>query len=249
MQALDGQNFLGAANLLLSEEAARTDFGHTQTIAAIMAKLADGRKADFSSKDKVEAKLAEWLREKNIKRVLEIGPGSSSIILPLAGALKKAGCEVHYAGGDLERYEKRDLDSRGFTQAANYFDRKNMPNAKYDLIIAQNVFSSGGNLATHTRELVTLCNRGAAHAARSLTHRESFAVLSEYCAAMPITRRALEAKAKVHLWATIENYYGNNLQELGGRYLKTGRKRTLGATLAEAPNIVVFGPKARHARK
>jgi hypothetical protein len=126
------------------------DFGHQYAkefvwiIAGIVGVLSD----DMSLGQKPFSQMfGELLRHGNIKHVAEVGPcgHESSVIGPLADLFRQSGCKLSVIQRDFDRASQEFFNANRIEMIKEKAGNLPKENFQFDLIIASNVFSIGGN--------------------------------------------------------------------------------------------------------
>jgi hypothetical protein len=176
--------------------------------------------------------LTHALKANNFKHVLEVGGGTYPALKELAGPIHAAGCQLYSLGGLPSPHS---IEIEGF--AGNM-----KTSTAFDLVVANNVFSVGGQMRSNFRDISESATNGVLDLIRHLSNNPAaFIVLTETYDVLLLDRKRIEKAASVDLWqkriTEMSGFIRNNAQDE-----PDPRMRQI---FAQAPNLVILRKKRK----
>lgn len=184
------------------------------SFAGMMAILAPNKKQNL--KDLNREKLISLLQQKNIRKICEVGPGTpaESMLYPLAPLLQEAGCEISVMASDLSEFTRDNYAEEGITIIRKEAGKVQDPTLSFDIVIAHNVFSLGGQLTAgrwndNPEEIIAAIEKGVLDIVQSMsTNPCASIILTEQYDILPIDRSVMNVHMNILSWHALQTDNG-----------------------------------------
>ncbi len=217
---------------------------HHRMLATALAHLTRGWNEPQFRKPRPQL-FIQALKSKNIKAVAEVGPGKNGVLLGMHDLFREAGVKMYIIGNVGNAAD--EYESHGIGIIHEPAGKLPADSPRFDLVLARNVFSIGGQRAMEPHDIIQDSTRGVIDlVGRLSTNPHAGIILTEHSDGLMVDRQKITPVARIlrwHRWDTT----GNDVEILAKTLARHGQREDA-RVMSEAPNVIAIGRKTYRRR-